>query len=357
MNYLIRFLGFLLIYLTFSVGALAQVCGTGSIGVSGAGCGCLSGCDLSGVGGPNCGGGTSGNCSAGYTYMSITINIPAGCSVSASADMQNRSGCSASGADGGNPPTCSTGDRLRVVSSSNPSKPYQCGGANSTQTDTESLTGPGTITIEGFANRADEIIAYTVSYVSGGALCGASCGALPITLGDFRAKLNESGFVDLSWTTFSEINNDFFTIEKSKNGFSFQQLRQIKGAGNSTVPLNYYEVDDNPHEGISYYRLKQTDFDGKYSYSPIVAIDNNKTNSFGIKYSSYTNDELFIAMGSFSKGNIQLYDLNGKLLFDFFVENENDQNLIKKRVRLPKGFYLLKYTEESKEDVMKLVAY
>jgi hypothetical protein len=132
------FLFFVILTLTTSISA--QVCGSGSIGVSGAGCGCLSGCNLSGIGGPNCGGGTSGDCTAGYVYMSITVNIPAGCSVLANADMQSRAGCSASGADGGNPPTCSTGDRMRVVSSANPSKPYQCGASNSTQTDSESLT-------------------------------------------------------------------------------------------------------------------------------------------------------------------------------------------------------------------------
>lgn len=357
MNCIIRLLAFSLIHIAFSANIFAQVCGSGSIGVSGAGCGCLSGCDLSGIGGPNCGGGTSGNCSAGYVYMSITITIPAGCSVLASADMQNRTGCSASGADGGDPPTCSTGDRMRVVSSANPSKPYLCGSSNSIQTDTESLTGSGTITIEGFANRADEIIAYTVSYVSGGTACGASCGALPITLGDFNAKLNEKESVDLTWTTFTEINNDYFTVEKSKNGYHFSELKQIKGAGNSNTPINYHTADNNPYVGISYYRLKQTDFDGKYSYSPVIAVDNSKANGFGIKYVSYSDNELFIALKNFTNGEIQLYDLKGGLISNFFIENEESKNLIKKRVSLSKGFYLLKYAEGSKSDVMKLVVY
>ncbi len=357
MKCLFKLFAFSYILLALNTSISAQVCGSGSIGVSGSGCGCMGGCDLSGIGGPNCGGGTTGNCSAGFIYMSITINIPSGCTVLASADMQNRAGCSASGADGGNPPTCNTGDRMRVVSSSNPSKPYQCGSSNSTQTDSESLTGPGTITIEGFANRADEIIAYSVSYVSGGAACGASCGALPITLGDFNVRLNSAGVVDLSWNTLSEVNNDFFTIEKSRDGYSFLPFKKVKGAGNSSTLLHYKETDSKPYSGISYYRLKQTDFDGKFAYSPIIAIDYTKAEDFGLKYASYSENELFIAMNNFSSGEIQLYDLNGKLLLDFFVENENDQNLIKKNVFLSKGFYLLRYRENNKEDVIKLISY
>ena len=357
MNFCSRCVILLFLFLGLYCSSLAQVCGSGTISVSGPGCGCLSGCDLSGIGGPNCGGGTSGNCTAGYVYMSITINIPAGCSVTASADMQNRTGCSASGADGGNPPTCSTGDRLRVVSSANPSKPYQCGASNSTQTDSEPLTGPGTITIEGFANREDEVIAYSVSYVSGGALCGPSCGALPITLGSFTARLNESGFVDINWTTFSEVNNDFFTIEKSQDGYSFQEHKQVKGAGNSKVPINYSETDKIPFKGISYYRLKQTDFDGKYAYSPIIAIDNSQVEDFGIKYISYSDNELFLAMKSFHSGEIQLFDTRGSLVNSFIIENGIDKNLVKKNIQLSKGFYLIKYTEGNQQDVKKLVVY
>jgi hypothetical protein len=196
-----------------------------------------------------------------------------------------------------------------------------------------------------------------VSYVSGGAACGASCGALPITLGDFRAILNNNGKVDLNWTTLTEINNDFFTIEKSQDGYSFKQLIKVKGAGNSSSLLHYKEVDKNPHSGISYYRLKQTDFDGKYAYSPIISIDNTKTGDIGIKYVSYFDNELFIAMKHFTIGEISLFDLKGSLISSFYIENGESQNLIKRGITLPKGFYLLKYTEESISDVVKLVVY
>lgn len=85
--------------------------------------------------------------------------------------------------------------------------------------------------------------------------------ALPITLKNFDAHLN-NGKVELEWITLNETNNDYFTIERSKDGVEWEHVLQTKGAGNSKVPINYKEVDDNPIRGVSYYRLRQTDYDG-----------------------------------------------------------------------------------------------
>jgi hypothetical protein len=97
--------------------------------------------------------------------------------------------------------------------------------------------------------------------------------ALPIKLAHFNARLTE-GRVELDWATASEINNDFFTIERSGDGKNFNPVTTVQGAGNSTV-MNFYEsIDREPLGGVSYYRLKQTDFDGKYTYSQVVTIKN-----------------------------------------------------------------------------------
>ena len=94
---------------------------------------------------------------------------------------------------------------------------------------------------------------------------------LPIELLFFRAKPNGK-VVDLTWATASEKDNDYFTVERSKDGIRFDPVLKVPGAGNSTEALYYYEVDERPLPGISYYRLKQTDFDGTFSYSNIVAV-------------------------------------------------------------------------------------
>ncbi|MBL4657218.1 MAG: T9SS type A sorting domain-containing protein [Flavobacteriales bacterium] len=96
---------------------------------------------------------------------------------------------------------------------------------------------------------------------------------LPIVLIDFNAALIDKTQVQLSWATASEINNDFFTIERSTNGLTFETITEIPGAGTSSRQLDYNAIDDAPLDGVSYYRLKQTDYDGMFEYFNIVAVN------------------------------------------------------------------------------------
>ena len=96
---------------------------------------------------------------------------------------------------------------------------------------------------------------------------------LPIELLSFTAVLNANKKVDLNWSTATETNNDFFTVEKTKDGDTFEQVAIVDGAGNSSVTLYYTSLDPNPYQGKSYYRLKQTDFNGEYKYSHLVEVD------------------------------------------------------------------------------------
>lgn len=98
-----------------------------------------------------------------------------------------------------------------------------------------------------------------------------SSSVLPIKLIDFTAK-KEDNSVRLLWQTATETNNDFFTIERSRNLEDWEISSEVKGAGNSNRPLSYSNIDAYPFNGNSYYRLKQTDFDGTYSYSQIISI-------------------------------------------------------------------------------------
>jgi len=102
-----------------------------------------------------------------------------------------------------------------------------------------------------------------------------SVNTLPISLLDFTAT-NMGSFVSLNWITATEVNNDFFTIQRSVDGAEFSHVGTIKGAGTSTKKMNYAFYDETPLAGISYYRLKQTDFDGNASYSNIVKINRDE---------------------------------------------------------------------------------
>ncbi|MBN4061630.1 hypothetical protein JYU20_00345 [Bacteroidales bacterium AH-315-I05] len=107
--------------------------------------------------------------------------------------------------------------------------------------------------------------------------------ALPIELLSFTAKLN-SDKVDLKWVTQTETNNDYYTVERATSSALqtsppgstegvWETVSEVLGAGNSNEKLEYSAIDKNPYIGISYYRLKQTDFDGKFSYSNIVPVE------------------------------------------------------------------------------------
>jgi len=104
---------------------------------------------------------------------------------------------------------------------------------------------------------------------------------LPVELLNFVA-LRSGASVQLIWSTASETNNDFFTVQRSKDGISFENIVQQKGAGNSNAVLYYSATDHDPYTTFSIYRLKQTDFDGKFTYSNLVSVDIVNSAGFSI---------------------------------------------------------------------------
>lgn len=98
--------------------------------------------------------------------------------------------------------------------------------------------------------------------------------SLPIELIDLHGK-NIGDVNNIYWTTASEINNDYFSIERSSDGITFDEIERVDGAGNSTTIINYSIQDSEYKDGINYYRLKQTDFNGDFEYSKVIVIDNN----------------------------------------------------------------------------------
>lgn len=98
---------------------------------------------------------------------------------------------------------------------------------------------------------------------------------LPIELQQFDATA-AGQHVIAQWVTASETNNDFFTLERSKDGMEFAEVGIVKGQGTSNTRAGYEFVDMTPLSGISYYRLKQTDFDKKFTYSDIVKVNRDE---------------------------------------------------------------------------------
>ena len=173
-------------------------------------------------------------------------------------------------------------------------------------------------------------------------------GGLPVELANFTGKLNDNGTVDLDWTTLVEINNQYFTVERSTDGVNFTELGRQEGAGNSTAELNYTLVDQKPATGTNYYRLKQTDYDGESKYvGGIVAINTQKasTETVSIYPNPVEGREVTIAI---SNGNIdgsmlvEVTDLSGKTVYHNTLVGV--QNHIFLPITISQGIYMVKLT-------------
>jgi hypothetical protein len=98
---------------------------------------------------------------------------------------------------------------------------------------------------------------------------------LPITLTHIEAKANSNKTATVTWSTSSEINNHKYIVERSTENVDFKPIGEVLGNGTTTLLHTYSFVDENPVSGNNYYRLKQTDFDGTFNYSPIVVAKIN----------------------------------------------------------------------------------
>jgi hypothetical protein len=184
---------------------------------------------------------------------------------------------------------------------------------------------------------------------------------LPISLLDFNAyPVLEQ--VEIVWTTATEINNDYFTIERSKDGITFEELMKVQGAGNSNQILNYKELDSNPFEGTSFYRLKQTDFDGIYTYSDIRVVNFNhaSSNSSINVYPNPVNEKgIFIKNGMLedSRISIKLTDMLGQLIQENVLQVNplGDTQFIEFTNQVSVGFYQLQIRNNQKLEVVKLI--
>lgn len=170
---------------------------------------------------------------------------------------------------------------------------------------------------------------------------------LPIELTSFEAHLNGSK-VQLKWVTASETNNDYFTLEKSKDGSSFSEIAQIKGAGNSSSMINYMETDYNPYNGISYYRLKQTDYNGVATYSNTVPVEYHPTGDFSMSIFPNPGELKDIKLQlSAAKGQeilVVVRDLTGRELYSkiVIIETANGQiEAIDNNHTIAPGVYLV----------------
>lgn len=181
------------------------------------------------------------------------------------------------------------------------------------------------------------------------------CDPLPIVLLEFIGR-NTGEVNELLWTTASQINCDYFVVQRSDDGIHFEDMATVDGAGNSMEQLSYREFDLNPNEGITYYRLKQVDFDGWSDYSDIIAVNANIASSIQI-YPNPTTMELFIDFNEIVQEGthtILISDISGKLITQQIeLKNSHKTYRIENFAEMNSGIYIIKVLNPNNE-VIKL---
>ncbi|MEO8147798.1 MAG: SBBP repeat-containing protein [Bacteroidia bacterium] len=174
---------------------------------------------------------------------------------------------------------------------------------------------------------------------------------LPVQLISFNGE-NKNGVNHLLWATASEINNDYFEVERSKDGIEFEKIGKVDGHGNSTQILSYSLDDKNPFNNLNYYCLKQVDYNGNYTYSNVIAVKAKASKNNSITY-SIENGILTLHNYNSQIETIELISIEGRIL-KIIKSTESDNRSIDLN-SFPNGLYVLRIYDGENVQSIKLV--
>jgi Secretion system C-terminal sorting domain len=284
----------------------------------------------------------TGNCSPALTVSTPTVAVPANSNVRIQVTTR---ACNAGtdGLDGGD--FCYVNGTVVVTGAGNTRVAYdQC-----------FFTGasPSTASVGLTADRRDETV-QVIFTVTGGA--GTGCSALPavlrINLSSFNGQTQTNGTVKLYWTTESEQDNNYTAIEKSSDGYSFNEIGKVYSSGNSTQQKAYEYTDNSTNTSNTYYRLKAVDNNGAVTYSKVVLIVSPKTKDILYVYPNPSSDFVQIASGTLIK-QVLLINTEGKIVLNKKLQNMNNYQLPLNGIA--KGVYVVKVITEKNTLTNKII--
>lgn len=167
-------------------------------------------------------------------------------------------------------------------------------------------------------------------------------GMLPVELLWFRAYLDKHNSVTLAWETLNEVNNDYFLVEKSADGVQWEVIEKVDGAGDSGRAIKYSVADEAPYKGNNYYRLKQIDYDKRFSYSKVENVITNPDNRNLKLYPNPCRDEVFIE-GVADRNEVRIYNITGEDRTKLLEISQSSLKTLRLDVRkLNPGMYVVK---------------
>lgn len=181
--------------------------------------------------------------------------------------------------------------------------------------------------------------------------CGNGC-VLPVTLVAFDYELTGDHVV-LNWMTASEVNNDYFTIERSLDGQIFEYAGKVSGSGTTDAPKNYYWEDERPLRSTTYYRLKQTDLDGTFKYKGILTVDyRNPEAHLAVSPNPVSSGESFTVLGEDLSNKVwEIQSANGLVIAKGNFEQASTVNT----TGMESGIYLLNIKSNAYLKTVKIV--
>ena len=192
--------------------------------------------------------------------------------------------------------------------------------------------------------------------------------SLPIELINFTA-IQVGVFVQLDWSTVTEINNDYFAIERSIDGENFEEILTEKGAGNSSRKLDYHRYDESPELGFNYYRLSQTDFNGEIEsfdvevvkFDGLGVVDNEPSINMKVYPNPTDGNQLTFLINKLEAGNVllELMTAKGRLIsqqqLNFDSEITNFQVEVLEGKKLAAGTYYLRVITQDKVEIISFI--
>jgi hypothetical protein len=183
--------------------------------------------------------------------------------------------------------------------------------------------------------------------------------ALPITLLTFNAIWADErqSAALVSWSTASEQDNDFFVVERSADGQIWQALGQVEGAGNSIHTNNYQFTDEQPLIGVSYYRLRQVDFDGTINYTHVVSLKKEINGAAISVYPNPAGNQFQIAFEGFESpsANINILDNAGRTILTLSNDVINNPVQIIQTTNFQSGVYYIQVVSDKESFMKKIV--
>lgn len=183
---------------------------------------------------------------------------------------------------------------------------------------------------------------------------------LPIELLSFTG-INQGDKNYITWVTSAEVNNDYFTLERSVNGYEWEEVGTQKGAGTSQRPKYYSMYDEKPYFPVTYYRLKQTDFDGEYKYFDVISVSTDKVFEGDLVSVLFPNPaESYVTFTYLGKGNegpmtVRMINSFGSVAFEKVYDAPyNGQPISIWTDELAAGVYQVEISQGNNREIKKL---